>query len=419
MWRRRAGGVAYLVVPLLLIVLSLAIYNKQFTPADTVTVLTGPVGNEMRVGADVKLRGVIIGEVRKIDTNGDQARMVLAIKPGALKNVPANVTAQMLPTTLFGQRYVALVSPAAPDAVPLAPNATIPQNRSYNAIELEETLDNLMPLLTAVQPAKLAATLSAVSTALNGHGKEIGTAITTLDAYLKKFNPHLPELNEDLKQFVGVSNTYAEAAPDIVDALKAATTTTATLAQQRAKLSSLYTSVTVSSQDLDTWLRGNRDNLIQLTSTARPTLELMARYSPSFPCTLATVANFVPAMDRALGKGTDRPGLRVNVTVEPSRGAYQPGRDAPVYRANSGPACYSVPFNGTGRPAGERRSAPEVTGQTLTRVDGGLGLPNSPQENALVNELLAAQAPAAADTLPNWSSLLAGPAFRGAEVTLR
>jgi phospholipid/cholesterol/gamma-HCH transport system substrate-binding protein len=47
-----------------------------------------------------------------------------------------------------------------------------------------------------------------------------------------------------------------------------------------------------------------------------------------------------------------------------------------------------------------------------------LGPANSPQENDLVNELLAPATGKASTDLPDWSSLLAGPALRGTEVTL-
>jgi phospholipid/cholesterol/gamma-HCH transport system substrate-binding protein len=48
-----------------------------------------------------------------------------------------------------------------------------------------------------------------------------------------------------------------------------------------------------------------------------------------------------------------------------------------------------------------------------------LGPANSPQENDLVNELLAPGAGKRPADLPDWSSLLAGPVLRGSEVTLR
>ncbi|MEU9559705.1 MCE family protein [Streptomyces fumanus] len=408
--RRRLAGVVFLVVPALLVWLAVAVYDKRFTDSDPVYVETGSVGNEMRPGAEVKLRGVVVGEVREIHPAGDGVRLTLALRPGALRDIPADVRAQMLPTTLFGERFVALVPPAAPSSRPLAAGSVVPQDRSAGAVELQQVLDNVLPMLTAVQPQKLAATLSAVSRALEGRGDRLGETLALLDGHLREFNPHLPTLNRDLKQLVKVGRIYADAAPDILTALTDFTTTSGTLAEQESELAGTLGATTRTAEDLTAFLRQNKDNIIRLSAASRPTLELLAEYSPAFGCTLRTLADFVPAMDRALGKGTDRPGLRVDVTTVPSRGAYRPGTDTPSYDAGGGPRCYPVPYLGVAaRPAAQ---VPAAAGQDL-------GPANSPQENDLVNELLAPAAGKAPADLPEWSSLLAGPALRGTEVTLR
>ncbi|BBA97002.1 putative mce5A Mce family protein [Actinacidiphila reveromycinica] len=397
--RRRTAGIIFLLVPALLAWLAVAVYDKSFTDSATVTVDTGSAGNEMNQGADVKLRGVVVGRVTAIHANGTGARLTLAIDPGKLHQIPAGVTAQMLPTTLFGERFVALVPPVGTSSggPSLAAHTTIPQDRSADAVELEQVLDNVMPLLTAVQPQKLAATLNAVSTALDGRGGELGSTLVRLDQYLTRLNPQLPALTDDIKQLVTVSTTYAEAAPDIVQALTDFTETSGTIAEQQANLSTLYGSATATAQDLTTYLRQNQQNLIHLAADSRGTLQLLAEYAPSFPCTLRTLADFVPAMDKALGKGTDEPGLHVNVTAVASRGKYVAGKDTPVYDASGGPQCYPVPYTGRG-------TAP---------------IANSPQENELVNELLAPSMDTAPQDLPDWSSLLTGPVYRGAEVTVK
>ncbi|MEI7030218.1 MCE family protein [Streptomyces pratensis] len=420
--RRRLAGVAFLLVPAVLVWVSVSVYEKDFADEATVTVRTGSVGNEMHENADVKLRGVVIGQVRSIATDGEGARLTLAIDPDELDRVPADVTAQMLPTTLFGQRFVALVPPRTPSGGALRAGAVIPQDRSSNAIELEEVLDNVLPLLSAVKPEKLAATLNAVSQALEGRGERLGETLVTLDGHLKKFNPQLPTLNADIKELVKVSALYADAAPDVLDALTDATVTSSTLAEQEAELALLHGATTAAARDATSFLRENKENLIQLSAAGRPTLELLARYADSFPCTLRTLAGFVPAMDKALGKGTDRPGLHVSVTSVPSRGKYVPGRDAPVYDATGGPRCYSVPYVGKAAPTADDRRAADVTAPPAGRDDGAdtaLGLPNSPQESQLVNELIAPSLKVQPQTLPDWSSVLIGPAFRGAEVKLK
>ena len=406
--RHRLAGVVFLLVSALLVWLAVAVYDKEFTDSDPVVVETGSVGNEMHLGAEVKLRGVVVGEVRAVEATGDGARLTLAMKPGALDDVPSDVRAQMLPTTLFGERFVALVPPPAPSGRPLAAGAVIPQDRSENAVELQQVLDDVLPMLTAVQPQKLSATLSAVSQALEGRGDRLGDTLVRLDAHLEEFNPHLPALNRDLKELVKVSHVYADAAPDIITALTDFTTTSGTLAEQEAEYATTLGATTRTAEDMTAFLRKNKDNIIRLGASGRPTLELLAEYSSSFPCTLRTLAEFVPAMDKALGKGTDRPGIHVDVTSVPSRGAYRPGRDTPVYDSGGGPRCPSVPYLGS------------LAGTTAPAAAAGqdLGPANSPQENDLVNELLAPGAGRNPGELPDWSSLLVGPAYRGTEVTL-
>ncbi|MFI6725857.1 MCE family protein [Streptomyces sp. R-74717] len=426
--RRRLAGVSFLLVPAVLVWVSVAVYNKDFTHDATVTVRTGTVGNEMHDNADVKLRGVVVGQVRNIAADGDGARLTLAIQPDKLDRIPADVTAQMLPTTLFGERFVALVPPEIPSAQSLNAGAVIPQDRSSNAIELEQVLDNVLPLLTAVQPQKLSATLTAVSQALEGRGDKLGETLVTLDAHLKKLNPQLPELNADIKELVKVSTVYADAAPDVLDALTDFTTTSGTLAEQQAGLADLYGSTTASAQDATTFLRKNKDNLIRLSATGRPTLEILAKYSSEFPCTLRTMAGFVPAMDKALGKGTDEPGLHVTLKTVPSKGKYVAGKDTPVYDATGGPHCYSLPYIGNTVPTADARagagqdtradSAPGAP-EEVAAADASLGMPNSPQESRLVNELVAPSLKVQPQALPEWSSVLIGPAFRGAEVKLK
>ncbi|CAM5411794.1 MCE family protein [Streptomyces badius] len=422
--RRRLAGVAFLLVPAVLVWVSVSVYEKDFTDDATVTVRTGPVGNEMHKGADVKLRGVVIGQVRSIATDGDGARLTLAVDRDRLGQVPADVTAQMLPTTLFGARFVALVPPRIPAATTLRAGAVIPQDRSSNAIELEQVLDNVLPLLTAVKPEKLSATLNAVSRALEGRGDRLGETLTTLDRHLEKFNPQLPTLNADIKELVKVSTLYADAAPDVLDALRDATVTSSTLADEEARLAALHGTTTAAAQEVTSFLRENKDNLIRLSAASRPSLELLAEYAESFPCTLRTMAGFVPAMDKALGKGTNEPGLHVSVKSVPSKGKYLPGRDAPAYNATGGPQCYSVPYLGKHAPTADNRRAADVIAPPPTQDDGGgadtaLGLPNSPQESQLVNELVAPSLKVRPGDLPDWSSVLIGPAFRGAEVKLK
>src|SRR5215470_9103655 len=346
--RRRLVGVVFLLVFALLIWLSLALYHKQFTPVSTVTLYTNSVGNEMHVGANVMVRGVQVGEVRSISADGTGARLELAIQPDMVPHLPANVTAMMLPTTLFGERYVDLLIPAQPTVARLTAGSVIRQNHSADAVEVEKVLDNLLPALQASEPDKLSVTLTAIAQGLQGHGKELGQTLVQLDSVLRRYNPHLPALNNDIRQLAGVARTLNTASPNLLQALDDFTVTSQTLTSEQASFSALYATVTTASDDIRGFLDTNSNNIIQLSTDSTATLQILARYSPEFPCVLRDLRNFVPAADKLLGKGTNQPGLHVQAVILPvyANARYLPRVDTPKYGSNLGPHCYSVPFKG-------------------------------------------------------------------------
>ena len=67
----RTYGVVFLVVLALLVALTVAIYNKVFVEVVHVTLQTDRVGNQLAPPADVKLRGMIVGEVRDVRSDGE------------------------------------------------------------------------------------------------------------------------------------------------------------------------------------------------------------------------------------------------------------------------------------------------------------------------------------------------------------
>ncbi len=347
----RLVGVVFLLVFALLVWLSVALYNKQFTPAANVTLYTDSVGNEMHPGADVMVRGVQVGEVRQISADGTGARLGLAIQPGMVSQIPANVTAEMVPTTLFGERYVDLVMPATPTQARLTAGTVITQDHAADAVELEKVLNNLLPLLQASEPDKLSITFTALAQGLQGRGKELGQTLVELNAYLLKYNQHLPGLDNDIKQLAAFARNFNQASPDLVQALVDFTTTSQTFLAERASVSALYSTVTTASGDLQSFLDANSANIIQLNADSVGTLQILARYSPEFPCSLQDLVNFEPAVNKLLGKGTNQPGLHVQVVVVPplgphNIGRYVAGQDTPKYGDNLGPHCYSIPFRG-------------------------------------------------------------------------
>lgn len=336
--RRRLQGLAFLVVLALLLGLAVATYQKAFTSVATVTLETDTAGNQLQEASDVKVRGVIVGDVRKVAASADGATIKLAINPDYLDQIPADVSARLLPKTLFGERFVNLEIPDSPSQKRLADGDVIGQDRSANAIELQKVIDDTLPLLQAVQPQDLSYTLGAVADALRGRGKSLGENLASTGQYFGQVNTVLPQLQADISELADFADTYQGAADDLLAVLDNLSVVNRTLVDQKEQLRRTFTVVDKSSNVTAGFLETNEQNLISLAQTSRPVLGVFAKYSPEYPCLLTGLTRFNPMISEAFG-GDGDPALNLNITVSlPPRNPYVPG-DQPAYNDKSGPDC--------------------------------------------------------------------------------
>ncbi|WP_330184721.1 MCE family protein [Nocardia sp. NBC_01503] len=435
--RKRTMGLLFFLVVALFLWSTIAIYNKQFVDTVRVNLLTDTVGNALTRNADVKVRGVNVGEVRSSSYDGHQVTLDLALDPAKAGKIPANVTARLLPKTLFGERYVDLVWPEQPDGKFLTAGMTLHQDTSGHAIEVSQLLDHLLPLLQALPPQYLASTLGAISQALQGQGAELGKTIDRLDDIFTQVNTELPTLQEDLKSFADVATVYSDAAPQLVDALDNLRTTNATIVQKRPDIDQMLATLTPSSSDLADFLVANRDNIIDVAADSRPALEALARFSPGYTCALKNFAQMKPRIDELFGKGTDLPGSRVTVEIVNPRGRYVPNQDEPRWFDPRGALC--IPEYPLTVDPGQYTdgSANDGSYQVPSRTPGdqNIGImpspqykvfgphapttAGSPQEQQTLNSIYGAANGVSPDQVPSWMSRIAAPAFRGSEVSIR
>jgi phospholipid/cholesterol/gamma-HCH transport system substrate-binding protein len=422
-------------------------YHRALVPHQDVTLHTDVVGNALQVRSDVKLNGVPVGSVAKISATEEGADLTLALDPGTLAKVPDNVVARLLPKTMFGERYVALVEPASPSSTTLRAGDVIHQDDSAEATELQQVFDQMLPMLRAIQPEKLDAMLGEFADMLRGQGTDLGDAMVDWSHYVKRLNPKVPQMTEDFAKLARVANGWNIAAPDLVDALSTMTTSMQTLADEQTNLRDVYASVIGSADTTRGWVADNENTIEVLSKESRAALQATSPYASQFPCLFRAVANFKPRMDKALGKGTDEPGLHAVLTVIPARSKYLVGKDDIRYtQGDPTPRCPYVtgevgttaanrttaaeaaawpattPTPSAGGVPGEPEQIgppPSANAQSYLLALGGLGDANSPGENQLIAELVAPTQGIAPADYPDWNSLLLGPTLRNTKVVLK
>jgi len=330
-------GAAFIALILFIVWVSYAFFTKAFVDYDAVTLKTDTTGVNLPQNADIKLRGMIVGEVRKVEPDGDGVKLLLAMNPKLIKDVPKGVTAQLIPKTLFGEKYVALIPPASSDGESLQAGDTI--TKANVPIEVETVLNDLYPLLDAVDPANLSYTLSAVSTALEGRGKQLGETLVQANSYLQKTNPDIPQLIDDLTKLGTVSDGYAAAMPEIGRLLRNTVVTGNTIVAKKSQLTAFFDEGTELSNTLTTFTKDNGDNIKTLNKLSRPILETVGKYSTTFPCFLSAMHTLIPRLDSAYRDGR----LHINIEVIAQPDAYDANENLSVTQKTFDDASSGAP----------------------------------------------------------------------------
>lgn len=348
-------GLGYLAVVLVLVLLAVASYRKDlpWQRGMEVSVLTSAAGLELNPHSEVKVKGVTVGEVAAITSDGRTATVHLRLEPATAHLVTAGVDASIVPKTLFGEKYVNLIPPVGAAGGPIAPGAVIRQ--SATAVEVDELYDHLDAVLQALHPEQLSVALGSLTGALRGRGGRLGDTAATLSAYLGGINPRLPDLVQDVRRLGDTASVYNDAAPDLLRTLDNATAVSNDL-------------LTAHEDDLARLLVGAQDTAGRLTDLvdragrplldtadrARPILGLLADYSSEFPCLVDALNTTNAAVDQIAG--SRGPWFTAGADVVVSRPAYRAPTDLPGQRSSTanndtlpavvpswGPHCTVIP----------------------------------------------------------------------------
>lgn len=332
-----------------LLAVTIGVFTHSFSDPAHVSLQLDRAGNQLSKGADVKLNGIIVGRVDGISASddGSGATLRLAIDRHYLSIIPANVTAQVLPKTLFGEKYVDLGLPPAPATARLADGASIERDHSSVAIETSTVLNDLQPLLDAVDPADLDRTLTAVATALDGRGAQLGQTIHAAAAFTDLVRPTVPQLVADAGLLGTVADSYDRASGPLLRSLKQVGVTARTLTAKQQQLITLLSSSSQFARATAGFVDQVGPTALQVVQVSQPVLQLLAKYSPEIACLLTGVSQ---AKDRLEAVFADGPYLKARLYVAVSRGMYQYGVDSPTSLDLSayGPNCPITPKNGKG-----------------------------------------------------------------------
>lgn len=299
---RKAGAVLLVIAAVLAGLLYLQ-FRGDLVRSTELTLLSPRAGLVVEPGAKVTYNGVEIGRVGRIgvvNANGTaKARLSLDVDPDYLKIIPANVTADIQATTVFGNKYISLSSPDDPSPQRISTKQVI--DVTSVSTEFNTLFETVLSLAQQVDPIKLNQTLTATAEALTGLGDRFGESLTNGNTIIDDLNARMPQIHEDTRLLADLVDVYADASPDLWDGLANAVTTADTLNAHRSDIdAALMSALGFADSAADTFNRGG-PYFVRAAADLVPTSKLFDYYSPQLFCTLRNYAEIEERVARTLG----------------------------------------------------------------------------------------------------------------------
>ena len=329
-------GLTTVVIICAIFALAVGLFQGSFTDTVPVTVISQRAGLVMNPDAKVKMRGVQVGKVDSIESlpNG-QAAIHLAMYPSQLKFIPGNVLVDIASSTVFGAKSVELVPPADPSALRLHGGQTL--QGKHVMVEINTVFQQLVSVLSQIDPPKLNETLGALAKAFSGRGPQLGQSLSDLDSFLARIQPSLPALSHDLEVLPAVSNAYADAAPDLVRTAANATRISKTIVDEQHNLDALLISAIGLADIGNDVLSTNRQPLTDVLHLLVPTTDLTNEYHEALTCSFAGLVQI------AHGPPLSEPSINISASLTWGGERYRYPTNLPKVAATGGPKCMGLP----------------------------------------------------------------------------
>ena len=292
---RVAGVVVFLIAALVLLFVYRQ-YSGYYVDKTKLTMLSDRAGLVMDPGSKVTYNGVQIGRVADIDEiqkdGKPAAKFTLDVYPKYLHLIPANVDAKIVATTVFGEKYVSMTAPENPLPQRITPKNVI-DARSVTT-EVNTLFQTITSIAEKIDPVKVNLTLSAAAQALSGLGDKFGQSIINGSATLDDVNPRMPIIRHDIQQLAKLGDTYADAAPDLLEFLNNAATTAHTVhAQEKDLDQALLAATGFGATGAEIFNKGG-PYFARAAKDLVPTAQVLDTYSPELFCSFRNLHDSEP-----------------------------------------------------------------------------------------------------------------------------
>ena len=302
-------------------------------------------GQGLRVGGDVKLRGVLVGTIGGINLNKSRniCRVTLDLFPDQTQYIPVNSGAEIRAKTIFGEKWVEILYPKDPSQETITAADVIPENRTLDPLEVETILNTALPLLDAVNPEHLAGALEALAGGFVGHEDAAIRGIEKGTEALRVPLENEAEFKEGIDQLAESGHVLTDVDDDLLRVFANLDTLNRFAIDNSDLIHESLDRAPDLLNELSTLFQTRFGDLVKLANSGATVLGIVSSHANDLERLLEALPRFNAAWIRNLNhvcrfrQQTDEPGKspgdrvpgrcwRVHNLVADSRGAYPPGK---------------------------------------------------------------------------------------------
>jgi phospholipid/cholesterol/gamma-HCH transport system substrate-binding protein len=233
--------------------------------------------------------------------------------------LPGNAIAQVAQTSLLGEQYIALSAPPGlPPVRRLSDHAVIPLSSTTSNATVEQVLGALSLLLNGGGISQLHVIVTQLNAALAGNEPQVRSLLVRMNTVLANLNVHRDSIKKALDGLDRLSATLAARDRQIGHVLDGLTPGLQVLAQQRAQLVTMLTSLHRLSGVAVSTIRASQADVVADLRALAPTLRELADAGQNLPLALQVLLTY-PFTNRVL-KAVKGDYMNIYLKLEAAKG---------------------------------------------------------------------------------------------------
>ncbi|GAA4908214.1 virulence factor Mce-like protein [Stackebrandtia albiflava] len=240
------------------------------------------------VGSDVRVLGVKVGEITEVRPSGDVVEVEMVVESGY--DIPADVTAIVIPPSVVADRYVQLSPPYTGGAV-LPDGAVLEPANTVVPLELDEVYASLDEFAAALgEDGSLAELIATAKENLDGNGEALGQSLNDLADVAEVLDTHRDDLWTTVDNLAEFTDTLAQSDAQIQLFNEQLAEVSTQLADERDTLAEAVRQLTVALGDISGFIADNAD---ALTANVEQLAELSGVFARQQEA-LITILDYAP-----------------------------------------------------------------------------------------------------------------------------